>query len=207
MMATLFEGIGMISMSRFTLHFTVTNTIPVENITNLRLGFIVLGSTQMCSALILVNVLIFAIPLSTTQVVISGLAGVSIIFFSSVGAQLWWFFVEVSLWIIAPILGMLLALLIRHLMQKHIFEHSECRKRILVITPYYMTFAFFLMVGMPLTKNYLWDIYKKGETGGDQDQDQSKEIKGFTVAYAITIFVFPFLAMVIFRFMLLRRAR
>ena len=115
-MATFFEGIGMISMSRFTLHNTVISTIPVERITNLRLGFIVLGSTQMCSALILVNVLIFAIPLSTTQVVISGLTGVSIIFFSSVGAHLKWFFIELLLWIVAPILGMLLALLFRHLM-------------------------------------------------------------------------------------------
>ncbi len=115
-MATFFEGVGMISMSRFTLHNTVISTIPVERITNLRLGFIVLGSTQMCSALILVNVLIFAIPLSTTQVVISGLTGVSIIFFSSVGAHLKWFFIELLLWIVAPILGMLLALLFRHLM-------------------------------------------------------------------------------------------
>ena len=115
-MATFFEGVGMISMSRFTLHNTVISTIPVERITNLRLGFIVLGSTQMCSALILVNVLIFAIPLSTTQVVISGLTGVSIIFFSSVGARLRWFFIELLLWIVAPILGMLLALLFRHLM-------------------------------------------------------------------------------------------
>ena len=79
-LATFFEAIGMLTMSRFTLIQTVTKTIPVSEINNLRLGFIVLGSTQMCSALILVNVLIFALPMSTTQVVISGLTGVSIIF-------------------------------------------------------------------------------------------------------------------------------
>ena len=80
-LATFFEAIGMLTMSRFTLNQTVIKTIPVSQITNLRLGFIVLGTTQMCSALILVNVLIFALPMSTTQVVISGLTGVSVIFF------------------------------------------------------------------------------------------------------------------------------
>lgn len=65
-LATFFEAVGMLTMSRFTLDITVKKTIPVSKITNLRLGFIVLGTTQMCSALILVNVLIFALPMSTT---------------------------------------------------------------------------------------------------------------------------------------------
>jgi len=125
---------------------------------NLRLGFIVLGTTQMCSALILVNVLIFALPMSTTQVVISGLTGVSIIFFQSVGAELSWFIEEIALWIVAPILGMALAGLAKHLMEKHILGHPECRKRILIMTPYYMTFAFYLMLGVPLTKNFIYTI-------------------------------------------------
>ena len=119
-LATIFEAIGMLTMSRFTLDYTVKFTIPVENITNLRLGFIVLGSTQMCSALILVNVLIFALPMSTTQVVISGLTGVSIIFFSAIDAELTWFLYELCLWITAPIAGMLLAVLAKHQMEKHI---------------------------------------------------------------------------------------
>ena len=65
-MTCIFEGIGMMSMSRYTLRQTITKTIKFDQIVNLRLGFIVLGSTQMCSALILVNVLIFALPMSTT---------------------------------------------------------------------------------------------------------------------------------------------
>ena len=66
LIATTFEAIGMLTMSRITLNNTVTKTIPLNTVNNLRLGFIVLASTQMCSALILVNVLIFALPLSTT---------------------------------------------------------------------------------------------------------------------------------------------
>ena len=122
-LATFFEGFGMLSMSRFTLDKTVTKTIPVASITNLRLGFIVLGSTQMCSALILVNVLIFALPMSTTQVVISGLTGVSIIYFSAIDADLNWFILELSLWIIAPMLGMLIAIIAKKLFEKHILNH------------------------------------------------------------------------------------
>jgi phosphate/sulfate permease len=65
-LASIFEGLGMILLSRFTLNETVTNTIDFASVTNLRMGFIALGSTQMCSALILVNVLIFNLPLSST---------------------------------------------------------------------------------------------------------------------------------------------
>ena len=64
--AALFEGIGMTTMSRLTLDQTITNTIDFNKIYNLRLGFIALGSTQLSSVLILVNVLIFALPMSTT---------------------------------------------------------------------------------------------------------------------------------------------
>mmetsp|Transcript_45185 Transcript_45185/g.59931 ORF Transcript_45185/g.59931 Transcript_45185/m.59931 type:complete len:120 (+) Transcript_45185:36-395(+) len=45
LLATFFEAVGMLTMSRFTLDLTVKNTIPISSITNLRLGFIVLGTT------------------------------------------------------------------------------------------------------------------------------------------------------------------
>ena len=148
----------------------------------------------MCSALILVNVLIFALPMSTTQVVISGLTGVSIIFFSAFGAELQWFVEELCLWIIAPVLGMALAALAKHLMEKHILNHPDCRKRILVMTPYYMTLTFYMMLGVPLTKNFIYSVTYKGT--------------GFaTIWYTIIMLFFPFLFMVIFRYLLLRRAR
>lgn len=81
--AIIFEALGMILISRYTLKQTVTKTINFTNITNLRTGFITLGSTQMCSALIMINILIFALPMSTTQVVISGLAAITLIYLPS----------------------------------------------------------------------------------------------------------------------------
>lgn len=148
----------------------------------------------MCSALILVNVLIFALPMSTTQVVISGLTGVSIIFFHSVGAETEWFIFELCLWIIAPILGMLLASCTKTLMEKHILSHSECRKRILIITPLYMTFAFTLMFGVPLTKNFLYTVSNKRDNR-------------YTILFIVLMVSFPITALVSFRLLLLRRAR
>ena len=41
----IFEGIGMLTMSRFTLDETITATVDINKIHNLRLGFIALGST------------------------------------------------------------------------------------------------------------------------------------------------------------------
>ena len=110
--AALFEGIGMLSMSRLTLDQTVTNTLKISDIQNLRLGFIALGSTQLTSCLILINVLIFALPMSTTQVVISGLTGVAFIYFPTETGYPMWFFYEVGMWIVCPIGGMALAWLL-----------------------------------------------------------------------------------------------
>ena len=193
-LATFFEAIGMLTMSRYTLNQTVTKTIPVSEIKNLRLGFIVLGSTQMCSALILVNVLIFALPMSTTQVVISGLTGVSVIFFAAIDAELTWFLKDLALWIVAPILGMALASFAKTLIDKHIFNHSDCRKRILIIQPYYMTVTFYLMLGVPLTKNFVYSVSEKSNSL-------------YTIGYATLMAFFPFVFIVIFRFLLIRRAR
>ena len=172
----------------------MTKTIPVSDIYNLRLGFIVLGSTQMCSALILVNVLIFALPMSTTQVVISGLTGVSIIFFAAIDAELTWFIQEVILWIIAPVMGMVMAYFAKHLMDKHILNHPECRKRILIMTPYYMTFTFYLMLVVPLTKNFIFETVEN-------------ESHFYEIAYACILVLFPFFFLILFRYLMLRRAR
>ena len=135
-MTCFFEGLGMMTMSRYTLRQTITKTIKFDAITNLRLGFIVLGSTQMCSALILVNVLIFALPMSTTQVVISGLTGVSFIFFSAIGADVFWFIEELCMWMLCPLLGICMAWCAHELLKKHIFSHKEARKRVILFLPY-----------------------------------------------------------------------
>lgn len=72
----------MLAVSRFTLEKTITKTINFEEVTNLRKAFITLGSTQLCSMLFLINVLIFALPISSTHVVISGLTGSSLIYYT-----------------------------------------------------------------------------------------------------------------------------
>jgi phosphate/sulfate permease len=61
-----FEVLGMLTISRYTLKTTVTKTIMLSEITNLRRSFIALGSTQMCSAFMMINVLIFSLPMSST---------------------------------------------------------------------------------------------------------------------------------------------
>ena len=147
----------------------------------------------MCSALILVNVLIFALPMSTTQVVISGLTGVSIIFFSAIDAELTWYIEELVLWIIAPVLGMVLAYLFKYMMEKHILSHPDCRKRILVMTPYYMTFTFYMMLVVPLTKNFIYQVENNGST--------------VQISYMCIVVFFPFIFLIAFRYLLLRRAR
>jgi phosphate/sulfate permease len=80
--AVVFEAIGMLTISRYTLNQTITQTIDFNSVLNLRKGFICLGSTQMCSSLIMICILIFTLPMSTTQVVISGLTGISLIYFN-----------------------------------------------------------------------------------------------------------------------------
>jgi phosphate/sulfate permease len=119
--AVFFEALGMMLISRYTLTQTITKTVNFQGITNLRTGFICLGSTQMCSALIMINILIFALPMSTTQVVISGLAAISLIYLPNANEDLSWFGWEVLMWILMPIVGLALSFLCRLLVHKHIF--------------------------------------------------------------------------------------
>lgn len=72
--------------------------------------------------------------------------------------------------------------------------HTECRKRILIMTPYYMTIAFYLMLGVPLTKNYIYLLHEKN--GGL-----------VTALYTTIMITFPFIFIVLFRYLLIRRAR
>lgn len=79
-------------------------------------------------------------------------------------------------------------------MDKYIFNHPECRKRILIITPYYMTVTFYLMLGVPLTKNYIYSL-------------ETDHYDLITATYIILMTLFPFLFLIIFRLLLIRRAR
>ena len=82
----------------------------------------------------------------------------------------------------------------KHLMEKHILNPPDCRKRILVMTPYYMTPTFYMMLGVPLTKNFIYAVTVKKNSF-------------YSIWYAVIMLFFPFLFMIIFRFLLLRRAR
>lgn len=106
--AVTFEAIGMLTISRYTLIRTVNQTIEVSAVTNLRKSFIALGSTQLCSAFIMLNILIFALPLSSTQIVISGLAGISLMYFTGDETNVEWFLDETILWATMPLLGLAL---------------------------------------------------------------------------------------------------
>ena len=99
---------------------------------------------------------------------------------------------ELGLWIVAPIIGMITAYILKNLCEQHILNHPECRKRILILTPYYMTLTFYLMLAVPLTKNYI-------HIGSDST--------AYTVIYIIVMVGFPLISLVIFRFLLLRKAR
>lgn len=57
-----------------------------------------------------------------------------------------------------------------------------------------MTLAFYLMIGVPLTKNYIYI---------------SNDLEGqfVTIVYATLMITFPFIFIVLFRYLLIRRAR
>jgi len=116
-----FEAAGMLAISRYTLQRTVRSTINFAGITNLRKGFIVLGSTQMCSAMILVNVVIFKLPMSSTQVVISGLTGVSLIYLTNELTTSIWFLIEIMIWVLIPLICICMVYFAQNLVRTHIF--------------------------------------------------------------------------------------
>ena len=57
-----------------------------------------------------------------------------------------------------------------------------------------MTLAFVLMLGVPLSKNYIYDI-------------EQNHFYFITIAYSVLMTLFPICTLVIFRFLLIRRAR
>lgn len=112
----------------------------------------------MCSAFIMLGILIFALPMSSTQIVISGLTGISLIYFSE--ANTTWFFEEILMWACGPIIAMTLSFFVWKGIQKHIYAHEDAQKRIVKIMPLQITFTFTVMFGCIMLKNYL--KYKKG---------------------------------------------
>lgn len=88
-------------------------------------------------------------------------------------------------------MGMCLAYVAKVLIEQHILNHEHCRKRVLIMTPYYMTMTSYLMIGAPLTKNY----------------SQSEKLEVYTALYITFMIIAPFIFLILFRYILIRRAR
>jgi hypothetical protein len=53
-----------------------------------------------------------------------------------------------------PITGMLLSYGLYKLVRKHIFEHPQARRRVVILIPYYISFSFSLMAIVAFTKSF-----------------------------------------------------
>ena len=95
------------------------------------------------------------------------------------------------MWFVCPIVGMGIAYVAKKLIEEHVLDHEHCRKRVLIMTPYYMSIASYMMIGAPLTKNY------------KTDSDSSV----FTSFYIAFMVIAPFFFIVLFRYLLIRKAR
>ena len=144
--------------------------------------------------LFLVFVLIFALPLSSTHVVISGLTGVSLIYYTDSEANHRWFAIEVLLWILTPFLSTGLTWICYKLVQKHIFNHPNARKRVVIATPWYITFCLTFMFTIGVTKNYTANL------------NSDKRGSDWTITLVVSMIVFPMIVMPLSRYYLLRRA-
>jgi len=165
-------------------------------VSNLRKAFITLGSTQLCSMLFLINVLIFALPISSTHVVISGLTGSSLIYYtaeSTAGNRLW-FAEEMGMWAITPFLAILLSLLCHSCVKKHIMEHPDARKRVVMLLPWYITLVLWIMFTIVMTKNW-------------KDLDSAGESRTDKIILIVLECAFPLIVLPLSRLSLLLRAR
>ena len=84
----------------------------------------------------MLNITIFALPLSSTHIIFSGLTIVSIIFLPFIIGDKTWLIVEMVLWAVSPIASVVLVLVIHSLIQKYIFQTKDARKRVLVFIPF-----------------------------------------------------------------------
>jgi len=140
--------------------------------------------------------------MSTTQVVISGLAAITLIYLPSEDQNASWFAVEVLMWVAMPVLGLLMSYFSHILVRKYIFEHSNARRRIIVLTPYYITFCAFIMFFMTLTKNYM-EFNENHASKVNPAQQYHINI----CWYLIPSIMFPFVTLICSRYYMLRRGR
>lgn len=99
------------------------------------------------------------------------------------------------MWIAMPIVGLGLAYGLHTLVRKHIFEHPQARRRIMVLIPWYICFAATVMFFMSLTKNFMqWN----------NNHPESRFNWGW---YFFSIIMFPIVSLICARLYMLRRGR
>jgi phosphate/sulfate permease len=102
---------------------------------------------------------------------------------------------EVLLWIFFPMIGMLMSYLVNRALKKYVFSSSDARKKILIMTPYYITFSIYMMCAFTLSKNYFYTkLNKNGE-------------KLSTILYSVLMGIIPLITLPLSRYYLLRKAR
>jgi len=107
------------------------------------------------------------------------------------------------MWVAMPLLGLFTSYLSHIVVRKYIFENKNARRRIIVLTPYYITFCAFVMFFMFLTKNYT--EFNKNHKAGILPADEVQHINiGWYLAPCI---LFPFVTLIISRYFMLRRGR
>jgi phosphate/sulfate permease len=107
-----FEVIGNVFLSKYILDYTVSETFRYQKIFDspdlISTGFLSLGCALMSSALIMMNVTIFALPMSSTHIMFSGLTGATLAAFWNIKepiVEVKWLKIEIIIWIFSPIIA------------------------------------------------------------------------------------------------------
>lgn len=79
----------------------------------------------MIAAFLMMVITIFGLPMSSTQIVFSGLAAISLKYFTGINEEIinWgWLSGEFIIWIISPPFGILIAVLLKKLIQTKVIN-------------------------------------------------------------------------------------
>ncbi len=105
----------------------------------------------MIAAFLMMVVTIFGLPMSSTQIVFSGLTAVSLKYFTG-GPEViikWqWLTAEFLIWIITPPLGIGIAVLLKKVIQEKVINQPNARAQVLKMIPFQVsaTLSFMLLV-------------------------------------------------------------
>jgi phosphate/sulfate permease len=93
----------------------------------------------MIAAFLMMVVTIFGLPMSSTQIVFSGLSAVSLKYFTGQDEVIinWqWLTAEFLIWIISPPMGILIAVLLKKLIQDKVINSPNARAQVLKMIPF-----------------------------------------------------------------------